>query len=705
MLVIAYKQVSSGGPRFYPVFYGVVNPLNFTITQMNPFGEEVDLEDDDLLVFRIYAKATPSSNTTTWSYFNYIALKNALYPIKDPEQTLPTDERFRFYWGVDYFVPFMYGSCEDVTPTAIPIIPGKAAPASILNVPICYQSRTFKYSQYAKGLVRLDVMYIAPDNRSSRYPTNLMRANALPRSCPANATGALKKCWRIASYMPPTINNPHQSDTSDENLDKKCHKTVTKQVQANYTYNCGSSSRPRTCTATEPITVKTEVYDPACNILEPNPQNECNANMAFRFSGYFSQMMASLGCANKYSGTEDVGFSDLNMVEVAATLKYEGIIPYAQGSVVLGQNAESGGVGSNTSVSLDNPAIRMGGAAPILYENYSYWKTQRSAKDNKALGYGCIPCRFGVGKGKTYNLKSTTTALPLDQDSILAPRQPIYKFVLSTEKDTCVTGTEVKVRYYGSSQCDNPDPGTVKEYFCKSGNLGEVNCESGGDSGFGGNIAGEFTVPLCAGSGFGTKYVSASWSPIVVDVQGKGIEISRDNSEAVEFDINGDGFKTWIDWPLATERVAFLVRPAKDGKIHSVKQLFGDDEKENGFKALAEFDSDKNGHINSMDKKYHKLRLWFDRDRDGISQEHELEGLKENGVGSIRLAYNTRKLGGIQGKTLVSEFYSTIYKRYFNIIDVYFRSYLSRDSVRPNMSNSPQSRADITTTFKEINKK
>jgi len=142
--------------------------------------------------------------------------------------------------------------------------------------------------------------------------------------------------------------------------------------------------------------------------------------------------------------------------------------------------------------------------------------------------------------------------------------------------------------------------------------------------------------------------------PLVLDLDGDGIETTIVTGRA-HFDHDGDSFSERTGWVGPDDGLLAMDRNG-DGIINDGKELFGNQtilgsgrKAANGFEALAEFDGNGDGRIDSADPAFAQLRVWRDSDGDGFSLPGELHTLDELGIKSINLDSTVTNSSDAQG--------------------------------------------------------
>ena len=137
------------------------------------------------------------------------------------------------------------------------------------------------------------------------------------------------------------------------------------------------------------------------------------------------------------------------------------------------------------------------------------------------------------------------------------------------------------------------------------------------------------------------------YDPLTLDLNGNGIidVIGTDGYKGALFDHNGDGIATATSWVSGADGLLVLDRNG-DGVINSGRELFGDSTllsngstAHHGYEALAEFDGNGDGVINADDEIFSRLKVWQDKNGDGISTQDEMMGLDKLGIDNLSLTY------------------------------------------------------------------
>jgi len=123
--------------------------------------------------------------------------------------------------------------------------------------------------------------------------------------------------------------------------------------------------------------------------------------------------------------------------------------------------------------------------------------------------------------------------------------------------------------------------------------------------------------------------------PLVLDLDGDGLELLAQTMVSPSFDLDGDNFAELTGWVSSDD--GFLVRDINaNGAIDDVSELFGNQIMD-GFAELATLDSNLDGIIDVLDANFATLQVWRDLNQDAQTDAGELFSLADLSIASIDL--------------------------------------------------------------------
>ena len=137
-------------------------------------------------------------------------------------------------------------------------------------------------------------------------------------------------------------------------------------------------------------------------------------------------------------------------------------------------------------------------------------------------------------------------------------------------------------------------------------------------------------------------------SPLVVDLDGDGVETVTAEG-GVYFDHDANGFKENSGWVGQDDGI--LVRDINgNGIIDNGTELFGNnsvlssgEKAVNGFEALKDLDDNNDGIFDRNDKAWNEVKIWQDKNFNGLSDDGELLTPEQAGIAGINLDYDNQE--------------------------------------------------------------
>ena len=144
--------------------------------------------------------------------------------------------------------------------------------------------------------------------------------------------------------------------------------------------------------------------------------------------------------------------------------------------------------------------------------------------------------------------------------------------------------------------------------------------------------------------------------PIVLDLDGDGVELVPLEKSTALYDINGNGSRERMAWVAPDD--GFLAYDADgDGAIAGKDELSFltyVETAETDLEGLRYFDTDGDGKLDPDDAEWGMFRVWRDLDQDGESDPGELRSLDEAGIRSVSLTSDSVKRE-VAGSTVYGE--------------------------------------------------
>jgi hypothetical protein len=127
--------------------------------------------------------------------------------------------------------------------------------------------------------------------------------------------------------------------------------------------------------------------------------------------------------------------------------------------------------------------------------------------------------------------------------------------------------------------------------------------------------------------------------PLVLDLDGDGIELTALAGSATTFDLDDDAVAERTGWVGPHD--GLLVHDANgNGVADGIGELLGSANVD-GFDELETLDTNNDGRIDAADSAFAELRVWRDSNSDGISTPDEMLTLADVGIARLNLSYSS----------------------------------------------------------------
>lgn len=127
--------------------------------------------------------------------------------------------------------------------------------------------------------------------------------------------------------------------------------------------------------------------------------------------------------------------------------------------------------------------------------------------------------------------------------------------------------------------------------------------------------------------------------PIVIDMDGDGVQITPVHESTAFFDMNDDGFRNLTGWAGPGDGLLAYDRDA-DGAITSIDEIAFIGYQEGAasdLEGLRAFDTNEDGNLSGDDAQWNQFGVWIDANQDGVSDAGEFLSLDDHGITELSL--------------------------------------------------------------------
>jgi Ca2+-binding RTX toxin-like protein len=151
---------------------------------------------------------------------------------------------------------------------------------------------------------------------------------------------------------------------------------------------------------------------------------------------------------------------------------------------------------------------------------------------------------------------------------------------------------------------------------------------------------GYYSPTFCSYSTSSSSDTSGNQDPVVLDLDGDGVELVARSASHAFYDLNGDGFLENVGWASGDDAL-LAIDLNGDGIINQTSEInfahgvAGAATDLDGIRLT--YDSNRDGVLDARDARFADFRVWHDVNADGVSDPSELRTLTEAGITSVGL--------------------------------------------------------------------